>query len=211
MKYFILYLCFIFVVDTFGLYPIWAFYEKYETLPFLKDSPLQRNFWLYNIVRMINYMVIGNLFVAQIEVLNKYHLKRILQGILVLFGIYSIICFSTFGNFLYAEDISVILIGTFIVIFCLMAFFFEVLLSNRILKVNADALFYFGVAIFLWQLCIVPMKIYTSYFNPSNPDFITMYATVLRYANIFLYSMFLLGFYMDYRNRRKTVNLLSSD
>lgn len=210
MKYFIFYLCFIFFADTFGLYPIWAFYDNYETLPFLKDSPFHRNFWLYNIVRVVNYLVIGNLFVAQIEILKKYHLKKILHWVLLLFGVYAIICFSTFGNFLYAEDISVILIGTFIVFFCLIAFFFEVLLSNRILNVNVDALFYIGIAIFIWQLCIVPIKIYTSYFNYSNPEFIKLYATVLLYANIFLYSMFLLGFYMDYRFNRKTEDLIQN-
>lgn len=210
MKYFIFYLCFIFFADTFGLYPIWAFYDNFETLPFLKDSPFHRNFWLYNIVRVVNYLVIGNLFVAQIEILKKYHLKKILHWVLLLFGVYAIICFSTFGNFLYAEDISVILIGTFIVFFCLIAFFFEVLLSNRILNVNVDALFYIGIAIFIWQLCIVPIKIYASYFNYSNPEFIKLYATVLLYANIFLYSMFLLSFYMDYRFNRKTEDLIQN-
>ncbi|WP_309561540.1 hypothetical protein [Christiangramia sp. SM2212] len=203
MKVFVFYLCFIFVVDTIGLYPIWAFFDKYETLPFLKDSPFHRNFWLYNIVRVINYLVFGYVFSSQIHSLKKYHLKKILHAALILFGIYSLICYSTFGNFLYAEEFSVIFIGTIIVFFCLIAYFFEVLLSDKILSLTSDALFYSGTGVLLWQLCVVPLKIYTSYFNTSNPEFIKMYGTALMYANIFLYSMFIIGFYVEMSSRLK--------
>ena len=203
MKVFIFYLCFIFIIDTIGLYPIWAFYDHYETFPFLKDSPFHRNFWLYNIVRVINYLVFGYLFSSQIQKLQKFHLKKILNGILILFAIYSLVCYTTFGNFLYAEEFSVILFGTIIVFFCLIAYFFEVLLSDRILILTSDALFYFGTAVLLWQLCVVPLKIYTSYFNKENPEFIKMYGSALMYANIFLYSMFIIGFYVEMKSRIK--------
>ncbi len=205
MKIFIFYLCFIFFADTFGLYPIWAYYDNYETLPFLKDSPLHRNFWLYNILSAVNYLVVGQLFVGQLKKLKKYNFKKILYWFLVLFGVYSVICFSTFGEFLYAYDMSILLIGTFLVLFCIIAYFFEILLSDRILNFRSDALFYFAVAILVWHLCVTPIEIYTSFFNTSNPNFINLHATVLRYANIFMYSMFVLGFYIDYRYRLNSI------
>jgi len=211
VKTFVYYLCFIFFADLFGIYTIWAYYDNYETLPFLKNSPLHRNFWWYNLIHLVNLTCYSQLFIRQLVSERMLKVRKFLKYGLIILILYSIICFSTFGDFLYDYDISVLILSAFFILSCIGAYYYDILTSDKILNFNKKIIFFISVATLIYQLCVIPIQIYTSYFNLSNPDFIIFYATVLRYANIFLYSTFVFGFYMDYRNRRKTVNLLSSD
>ena len=208
VKIFIYYLCFIVFAETFGLYALWAYFDNYETLPFLKDSPLHRNFWWYNIVFTTGYFAIGQLFIRQLTSENSKRLKTIHKTGMLLLLIYSIICFASFGEFLYAYDISVMILGTFFLLSCVGAYYFEILKTDKILVFNKSLVFYVSVGIVIWQLCVIPIQIYTSFFTEANPDFVNLYATVLRYANIYLYSIFTIGFVIDYRyNKSSSVSL----
>ncbi|TRO65189.1 hypothetical protein [Christiangramia sabulilitoris] len=131
-------------------------------------------------------------------------MRRWLKIGVYLFVVYSIVCFSTFGDFLYDYDISVIILSAFFIMICIGAYYYDILTSDKILKFNKDVVFFISVGILIYQLCIIPIQIYTSYFNTENPDFIHFYATVLRYGNIFLYSTFAIGFFIDYRYQRET-------
>ena len=204
VKIFVYYLCFIFFADVFGIYAVWAYYDNYETLPFLKNSPLHRNFWWYNLLHVVIFVCYSQLFIRQLIKEKMSKMRRWLKLGVYLFVVYSIVCFSTFGDFLYDYDISVIILSAFFIMICIGAYYYDILTSDKILKFNKDVVFFISVAILIYQLCIIPIQIYTSYFNHENPDFIQFYATVLRYGNIFLYSMFSIGFYIDYRYQRKT-------
>ncbi len=203
LKIFIFYLVFIFFIECIALYALWAYLDNYETFPFLKDSGFTRNFWLYNIANVIKYVCIGFLFTSQIDELGKYQVKKILNGLLVGLVIYSVICFSTFGSFFDTYDPSVMIIGTLVILSCIMSYFFEILLSDKILNFRSDALFYFAVVILMWHLLITPLDFYMSFTGLESMEFRQLYINFLRVMNILMYSTFAFGFYIDYRKRKK--------
>lgn len=205
VKTFVYYLCFIFLADLFGLYAIWAYYDNYETLPFLKNSPLHRNFWWYNIIHVVILLSYAQLFIRQLVSDRMKKIRKILSFGLIILVLYSIVCYSTFGEFLFDYDISVLILNAFFMLICIGAYYYDILTSDKILDFSKEIIFFISVGTLIYQLCVTPIQIYTSYFNQSNPDFIKFYAAVLRYANIFMYSLFALGFYMDYRYRKNKI------
>lgn len=203
VKTFVYYLCFIFFADVFGIYAVWAYFDNYETLPFLKNSPLHRNFWWYNIIHVVILLAYAQIFIRQLVSERMKKVRKVLSFGLILLVLYSIVCYSTFGEFLFEYDISVLILSAFFILICIGAYYYDILTSDKILQFNRDVVFFISIAILIYQLCIIPIQIYSVYFNLENPDFMIFYATVLRYGNIFLYSMFAIGFYMDYRFRKK--------
>ncbi|APU66904.1 hypothetical protein [Christiangramia flava] len=203
LKLFILYLVIVFIVDTSGFYALWAYLDNYETIPALKDSPFARNFWLYNALHVIGYFCIGYFFTSQLEYLQKYKLKKILNILLVGIVVYSLVCYLTFGTFFETYDPSVMIIGTLAVVLCIMAYFFELLLSEKILHFRTNLLFYFAVVIMMWHLVITPINLYMSYTGLSNIEFRQFYITFLHWMNFIMYNTFAVGFFLAYLRRRK--------
>ncbi|WP_405198271.1 hypothetical protein [Christiangramia sp. LLG6405-1] len=207
VKLFVGFLWFNFFYDLLGMYPIWAYYDNYQSAPFLKDTAFARNFWYYNNFYVIKYFVLGQLFILQLNHPESQSLRKILGKLKWVFVIYSIICFASFGNYLYQYDYTVIIFGTFFLVACIMAYLIQMLRTDEILQFKSDVIFYIAVALILYELCIAPINIYGGYFNEGNMEFVQFYARILRYGNIYLYGIFIMGFLVTLKNGRKTDTL----
>lgn len=206
IKLFVYYLILIFFLELYGLIPIWAWLDNYETLPFLKDSVFRRNLWWANSLRIISTLCISNIY---IKFLSDRKQRKILTWLVIGFVIFSIVSYSTFGEFFNAYDPYAETLGVFVFMIVIGHYYFEILKSDKILNFYADLRFYISVGILLWSLCIIPIEIYSTFFSTKNPLFIEMNLIFFQYATIALYSIYTLGFFMDYRFTGKNAVALS--
>ncbi|MUP46938.1 hypothetical protein E0K83_14425 [Gramella sp. BOM4] len=109
------------------------------------------------------------------------------------------------GQFFTSYITSNIIIGTFLVVASVLAYFYDILITDRVIGFYKHVFLYMAVGILIWYLVIPPTEIYVDYFLEENEYFIQVFAGVLRYANIFMYSMFALGFYIEYRSEKKSM------
>ena len=199
IKYFVYYLIFIIILEMYGYLPILAYLEDYKVLSFFEDSIFRRNIWWVNMLSVITTLCVSWIFIRS---LSKFDTRKKLTILLFLFTVFSLISFTTFGDFFHANDPYVNITGVLIILVCVGFYYIDLLKSNRILTFHQDIRFYISIGMVLWNLSLVPAQIYLGFFNLENPDFINMYTKVLRYANILLYSIFTIGFIIDYRSNK---------
>lgn len=189
--YFSWFLWFVLLIDLSGLYALWAYFDDYRTFPFLENSLFTRNVWLYNWLNLISSIFYSFLFIKQIK---KIKYKRILKYTLFGFIILGIFKLTSSDQLFYKYDMSIRLVGVLLLIIAIGIYYYELLMSDQILDIKRNLLFYISVGIFIWHLCVSPIDIYSTYFSVENRDFIFMHAAILRYCNIFMYGIFSFGF-----------------
>ena len=201
IEYFVYYLILIVFLEVYAYLPIWAYLEDYKILSFYEDSVFRRNVWWGNILKIITTLCVSWIF---IKALRNPKIKRKLVYLILVYPVLSIISFFTIGEFFNAYDPYVNIIGTLIMLTSVGIFYIETLKSDRILTFYGDIRFYISLGMVIWNLCMVPLNIYSSFFSLQNPLYIELDTLIHRYANVFLYSLFAIGFYMDYKFNRKT-------
>lgn len=204
IKFFVYYLILIVILELYGYLPILAYLEDYKILSFYKDSLFRRNLWWGNILRVITTLCISWIFIRK---LKNNRIRKKLIYLLLIFPVLSIVSFFTIGEFFHASDPFVNILGVFLILTSVGFYYFQLLNSKRILNFYADLRFYISVGIVIWNLCMVPLNIYSNFFSLENPLYIKLDTIAHMYANIFLYSIFATGFYIDYRfNKVKPQN-----
>lgn len=191
IKYFAWFLWFVFLLDLSGLYSLWAFFDNYKTFPFLKDSLFTRNVWLHNWIQLITISFYSFLFIKQIERI-KY--KRILNLALLFFILFGIFKLASTNQLFFTYDMSILIVGVLLLIIAISTYYFDLILSDKILYFKNNLLFYASIGLLIWHLCVPPIQIYSAYFSVKNVEFINMYTAVLRYCNSFMYGMFSYAF-----------------
>lgn len=189
--YFSWFLWFVLLADLSGAYTLWAYFDDYKTFPFLEDSLFTRNFWLYNWLNLISISFYSFLFIKQIKRI-KY--KGILKFVLLVFILLGIFKLISSNQLFYRYDMSIRFVGALLLIIAIGIYYFELLMSDQILDIKKNLLFYISVGVIIWHLCVLPIQIYSVYFSVENFDFINMYAAILRYCNIFMYGLFSFAF-----------------
>ena len=200
IKFFVYYLILIVFLELYGYLPIWAYLRDYEVLSFYKNSPFRRNLWWGNSLRIISTLCFSWIYIKS---LSNSIIQRRFMWILIGYVLFSILSFSTFGEYFHAYDPYVNILGVSIILFSIGFYYFKLLNSDKILNFYGDLRFYISFGIVIWSLCMIPLDIYSSFFTTENPLYIKLNTIVHRYANIFLYSVFSIGFYIDYRHRLK--------
>lgn len=202
IKLFIFYLLYIVIVEFYAFIPIYAWVHDYEVLSFYEDSVFRRNIWINNINVIVYAASFSQIFIRN---LNNSRSRRYLTAFLFLFIFSSILRHLSSGNFFESIDIYIRIVQTFFVLICIGFYYLEILKSERVLYFHRDIKFYISVGVILWSLCVFPLDIYAEYFSLENPYFIQVDTAIMRYANVFLYSLYSLGFYVDYRSKHKAL------
>lgn len=196
IRLFVYYLLFVVIIEFYGFIPIYAYVKEYEVLSFFKDSLFRRNIWMGNVMRIVTTVCISLVFINS---LTNLRYRRYLKLLLWIFSIFSLVWYNTFGVFFQGNNPIIDLLSTFILLTNVGFYYFDILKSGKILNFHQDLRFYISVGITIWCLCISPLKIYGDFFSLKNPYFIEVDTTVLRYFNVFMYSLFTVGFYLDYK------------
>ncbi|GAA4320462.1 hypothetical protein GCM10023115_47490 [Pontixanthobacter gangjinensis] len=196
IRYFVYYLILIVFLEIYGYLPIWAWLEDYKILSFYENTVFRRNLWWGNSLKIITTLCISWIFIKQIQ---NEKTKKWLITILYIFPVFSILSFLTIGEFFHAYDPYVDISKTFILLICVGLYYLQILKSDEILDFFKDIRFFISVGIVIWELGMVPLGLYSGFFSLENPLYMELDRIVHQYANIFLYSVFAIGFYVDYR------------
>jgi len=194
-RQFVWFLWSVFIIDMFGNYSLWAYFDGYKTLPFLEDSLFTRNIWWYNIARV--YFIVAYCYFLK-EKISNVRIAFYLKWAMLVFVVLAVLNMFFSGQFFTSYITSTFTVGTFLIISCVFAYFYDILISDRLFGFYRNLFMYIAMALLVWYLVIPPIEIYVDYFTLENELFIEVFAAVLRYANIFMYGMFMLGFLMDY-------------
>ncbi|MFN4762538.1 hypothetical protein ACKGJN_05390 [Gillisia sp. Q332] len=186
-------------VEVVGLYSAYAYFSDYKNLEFLKDSPFERNYWLYNSFHVLSFMMYFFFFIYQ---LNPVKLRRILAFIAVFFAITEIANLLFSGIFFNSLSAYASVVGTLILIICIMAYYYEMLRSDKILGFYKNLAFYVSVGVLIRYLVVTPLFIYSKYFTAASPDFVGIYGLIINVSNVFMYGMFIIGFIISARKSK---------
>ncbi len=194
IKTFVGYLVLIVIFELYAYLPILAYLENYEILSFYKNSLFRRNVWWANLIRVIGCVCYTYIFSKTLPWLS---IRKLFKWILVLFSIFSVISFGTSGEFFHFIDNRVQIVAVFIVLSSVLCYYLRSLIFDADIKFYQDLRFYISVGIVIWHLCVVPINIYSGFFSTNNPMYLELSTQVMRYSNIFLYSIITVGFYME--------------
>ncbi|MDT0644329.1 hypothetical protein RM553_15935 [Zunongwangia sp. F363] len=200
LRWFVYYLWLVFVVDFSGTYAIWAYLDNYETFPALRNSVFARNTWMYNILKIISFLAYCQLFILQLQ---NQKTKKILKACLGLYLIFAVYQCLTSENFFIDYIVINSFVGTFLLLICIGAYFYEMLISDKILYFSKNVVFYISLGAMIWHLTYMPLNIYNAYFNANNVFFMKIYSFVLTYSNVFMYSVFSFGFIFCSRKKKE--------
>lgn len=185
------YLWLVVFVEFIGIYPLYGYFTDYSTLPFIKDSVFERNFWWYNSFAIVKYVVFFIYFMRQLQ---SPQMKKILFYLTGFYIVTSILNLMFSGVFFVAYSAYSSILGTLFLVLIIFLYYLEVLKSNRILHFYKKIPFYISIGVLIWHLVVTPLFIYNHYFSLQSPAFVALHAGILRFANVFLYGIIILSF-----------------
>lgn len=201
-RLFVRFLWSVLIIDVMGGYAALAYFDNYEHFGFLKDTLFVRNEWYYNIAEVYFISIYTFLIREQLSGLKSRHL---LKWSIIVYIVLSIINMFLNGNFFTGDMMLNDMVGAFLILFSVFLYFFEMMMSEKVLSFYKKLFFYVAISISISYLIRVPISIYEAYVTESNENFLELFYALVRYSNIFMYSMFTFGFYIDYRHR---INIL---
>ncbi len=190
IKVFVYFLWFIFFVEVTGLYALFSYFN-YSFFEFVKGTRFENNYWLYNCLHVVSYMVYFYFFIEHLE---SRKIKQYLIFLAWCFFASSIAFLIFSGVFFVNFSFYTIITGTLILVLCIGAYYYQMLKSDRILNMHYTPTFYISIGALLWHLVVTPLLIYGKYYSTTSPEFIEMYGLILGAANLFLYGIYLFGF-----------------
>jgi hypothetical protein len=198
-RYFVWFLWFTVVLETIGAYAPIAYFEGYDFFSFLKDSVFKNNKWVYNFYSLVSASFYTYYFGSFIK--SKIW-KLILKFLFIAFIVSSILNLI-FSDVFFEEDSKYVnLGGTFLIFFAVTLFYFELLKSDRLLNLRRFLPLYVSIGVMIFYLCVTPLSIFSDYFNSENSLFVKLQVHLILFSNIFMYSFFILGFYICSRKKR---------
>lgn len=180
-----------FFVEITALYTLVAYYTEYEYFGFVQNTNFRRNFWLYNIRNIIEYLVYIIFFFNQ---LKSSGFKKIMRYIAFLFIPAMILNLIFSGVYFEAYSQFTSLLSTFMYVTLILRYFYEMLQSEEILYFYRSMPFYISTGVLLWYLAITPFIIYSKYYERPNMEFVEIQRLTFFIMNIFFYSWFIFGF-----------------
>ena len=159
------------------------------------------NFWLYNPYLVISFVVYILYFKWNI---SNNKTRKFIDKALLLYVIICIINLIFSDVFLQSNSVVTYLLGSFFLLGVIFYYYFEILLSSKILNIKREISFYISFAALLFFLTSTPILIYYKYYTTQSPEFITLSKSVLIGLNIFMYSSYSIAFLSLANNRKPT-------
>lgn len=206
-KIFVYFLWFILFVEIIGLYALFNYFN-YSYFEFLIGTPFEDNYWLYNSLHVVSYMVYFYFFIEQ---LKTNRIRKYLTFMAWFFFATSILFLVFSGVFFVNYSFYSIIVGTIILILCIAAYYYQMLTSDTILSFQKNPAFYISIGALIWHVVVTPLLIYGKYYSTTSPEFIKMYGLILGSANMFLYGIFFFGFIICSRKNPGKLSLFEVD
>ena len=207
-KLFVYYLCGMLLVDLSGYYVAIAYFTDYRWFGFVENTVWDRNYWLFNAVNPISFLVFLWFFIAQLKSKRIRQWFKIATALFligcVIFNIISGDYFTSYIPFTYIA-------GSILLAICIAFYFIQVLQSDQIIDFYKTLSFYVAFGALLWHLGFTPMFIYNNYnIMESTPVFLEIYKITLSILNFIMYGSFAAGFIIEMRTFKKSGKVISS-
>ncbi|SFN59534.1 hypothetical protein SAMN05660413_01785, partial [Salegentibacter flavus] len=101
-----------------------------------------------------------------------------------------------------SHSVVTYLTGTFLLLGVIFYYYFEILLSSKILFIKREISFYISFITLIYFLTTTPIFIYYKYFTTKSPEFVELSSIVLIAMNIFMYSFYSIVF-LRLANKKK--------
>lgn len=191
-RFFVYYLVLTVIIENVALYSRFM-QNNFDNNLFnlIKNSPICRNFWLYNIYHLFVIIFLGKYYGL---LLKKPKYKRIISLLVVVYSIFSVFYFIFSDTFFYGGISYGMMLQTFIIVIFVCLYYLELLKSDKILKFHRSKHFYISVVLLLWFLINTPLFIFSDYYRLANPNFIYFRQLILLCSNIVMYLCFTIVF-----------------
>lgn len=190
--YLVIFLWIILLVEIIGIYAQYAYYSNYEYLSFIENTPFERNYWLYNIKNIFNYLVYIYFFKSY---LKTKKLQNFMNFAVLFFFITAIVNLVISDVFFRAHSSYIAMLGSTLLLISIGGYFYEFLKSDEILRFKYSLPVYVALGLLIFELTISPLKIYSNYFNENvSPEFVSLFNSAILFTNVWLYSFFTFGF-----------------
>ncbi len=186
-KYFIRFLWYLSICDFASNY---TYCIKNDGLfSFLEGTKFVRNFWFGTLYWDIGAIIFVSFYFRKI-------LNNTLFKIIIKYATYTFVLISFSWIFIYWEAYFkrpfpfVNVIGAVIVFICVMFYFIEVLLSDKILIFYKSLDFYISFAFFIWWIITTPFVFYGIYYGGGDEAFRNLRNLMYLIANMAMYLTF---------------------
>jgi len=190
-KYLVYFLWFTVITEIIAMYTTIAYFTEYKYFGFTKDTNFEKNYWLFNIYSLINYSFFLYFFIS---LLQKDKIKKILNIINIGYVIIGILILIASDTFFIKDSIYTNTLGTILLLFAIILFYFDLLKSDKIINFKRYLPIYISIGVLGFNLCTTPLSIFSIYFERINELFVNVKINIYLFANIFMYSTFILGF-----------------
>lgn len=197
-RYFVYFLWFTVLFDTFfGWFP--SLIINNEQLCFLEETFLYDNHWAYNSYDIISFSFYLFFFLNFIE---STRVKKIGFFLILFFIITSLLNLIFSGVFFKSPALYSLILGTLLLLIFIVYFYFQVLQSDKILDFYKVLVFYISVGALVFHILVNPIFIYGEYYSEESPNFHEIYRSILTFANIFMYTCYVIGFIICYKKNK---------
>ena len=184
-KYFIYFLVFLSIGDSFNLYT--KLIRNQGFLSFLEGSVLEKNYWWSTLYWKIGAILFFIFYYRKILKTEIY--RKILKHSGLAFLLVSIVHIIINWEYFFSRFFPIIsIMGAIIIFMCTVFYFIEVLKDERILTFYKSINFYISSAIFIWWLIITPIVFYDIYGEYRDTVYINLRRLIYLSANIIMYS-----------------------
>ncbi|SFD35650.1 hypothetical protein [Algibacter pectinivorans] len=188
-RYFIYFLVYIFFVEVIGAMLVYA--PFFLPIQLLRKAGVRVNNW-YNVLWLFGSIVCVVFYFHAI--INRKKLKLVIRVVGVLFIAVMLSHFVFYYDvFLNSRSTFYQIAGLITTVVCITTYFIELTNSNAILNMFKMFSFYASVGLFLWWLIITPVIFFDIYNTEYDRDFVNLKRLIFLFANIFMYSCFILG------------------
>tara|TARA_B100001063_G_scaffold183332_1_gene172801 strand:- start:145871 stop:146572 length:702 start_codon:yes stop_codon:yes gene_type:complete len=188
-KIFIFFLAYIVFVEFVGC--ILTYLKANAIVQFVRQLGVTTRLW-YNVFWLFGSVVFilfyyYNLFKIK---MFKTMIKYISLLYVLIFTIHVVFNYDAFFN---AHHTFYFILDASIIFICVTLFCLELLKSDDLLNISKSFSVYATFGLFLWWLVTTPIIFYESYNTTADWDFANLKRRVFLFANIFMYTCFVLG------------------
>ena len=197
-KYLVAFLCIIVLVEISGWYAPLAYFSDYSYFSFVKDTVFRNNYWIFNIVIIASAVFYILYFRSFIKDENW---KKVLKILMYLYVISAVIFLIMTDIYFVGYSQFSTISGTLLIFFSVVIFYLQLLKSDILLNLKFFLPLYISIGVLIFHLCITPIDIFSEYFIKEEKIFVNLKVNVAKYANIFMYSTFAIGFLICSRKK----------
>tara|TARA_R110000850_G_scaffold150497_1_gene273171 strand:- start:64691 stop:65410 length:720 start_codon:yes stop_codon:yes gene_type:complete len=189
--YFVVYLWITIIVEITGLYSTIGYYSDYKYFSFVEYTGFRANFWLFNIYAIFAFSFLSLYYRSLLSSKTSQKILKFLTGLYIVVSLLMLfssdVFFNGFSKFSFFSGVLILLLSVFM-------YYYELLLTDKILNLKYNLSFYFSVGLIIFYVCLTPLTFLSDYLASENGLFLKLFENFKLYGNLFLYSTFILAF-----------------